>query len=111
MTSKRQHDSQGQRDSLTEVIHGEPETFPHAYRKKRGKQPAFFDPTNWVAGEHGEPLPTVPDTSDPSLKAVPIAAHKPLVEAQTLDAMRQGIFGTDVRLSVNVPYIRSPKGH
>ena len=44
-------------DSLTDVIHAEPETFWGAYRKKLGEQPALFD-----AGEHGEPLPIVPDT-------------------------------------------------
>jgi hypothetical protein len=92
MTSKR-HDSRARRGSLAEVIHGESETFPYASQKKLGEQPALFDHTNWVAGEHGEPLPIVPDTSDPSLKAVPVAVHKPLVEAENLDAMRQGIRG------------------
>src|SRR6478672_72283 len=86
MTSKR-HDSRARRGSLTEVIHGESET------KKLGEQPALFDRTNWVAGEHGEPLPRVPNTSDPSLKAVSLAVHGPLVETESLDAMRQGIRG------------------
>jgi hypothetical protein len=92
MTSKR-HDSRARRASLTEVIHGESETFPYASRKKLSEQPALFNRTNWVAGEHGEPLPIVPNTSDPSLKAVPVAVHKPLVEAESLDATRQGIRG------------------
>jgi hypothetical protein len=89
MTSKR-HDSRARRGSLTEVIHGESETFPYASRKKLGEQPALFNRTNWVAGEQGEPLPIVPN---PSLKAVPLAVHKPLVEAENLDAMRRGIRG------------------
>ena len=89
MTSKR-HDSRATRGSLTEVIHGESETFPYASRKNLGEQPAF-DHSNWVAGERGEPLPIVPHTSDPSLKAV--AVHKPLVEAESLDVMRQGVRG------------------
>src|SRR6516162_10140275 len=87
MTSKR-HDSRATRGSLTKVIHGESETLPYASRKKRREQPTF-DHTNWVAGERGEPLPIVPHTSDPSLKAV--AVQEPLVEAESLDAMRQGI--------------------
>jgi hypothetical protein len=91
MTRERQHDSRTRRDSLTDVIHAEPETFWGAYRKKLGEQPALFDHTNWVAGEHRELLPIVPDTSDPSLKAV--AVYKPLVEAESLDVMRQGIRG------------------
>ena len=70
MTSKR-HDSRATRGSLTEVIHGESETFPYASRKNLGEQPAF-DHSNWVAGERGEPLLIVPHTSDPSLKAVAV---------------------------------------
>ncbi|MGB6440213.1 MAG: hypothetical protein WBE89_12970 [Methyloceanibacter sp.] len=98
MTRERQHDSRTRRDSLTDVIHAEPETFWGAYRKKLGEQPALFDHTNWVAGEHGEPLPIVPDTSNPSLKAVRIAAHKPLVEAEILEAMRK-VFKLGVHLA------------
>ena len=93
MTRERQHDSRTRRDSLTDVIHAEPETFWGAYRKKLGEQPALFD-----AGEHGEPLPIVPDTSNPSLKAVPIAAHKPLVEAEILEVMRK-VFKLGVHLA------------
>ena len=89
MTSKR-HDSRATRGSLTEVIHGDSETFVYASRNKLGEQPVF-DHTNWVDGERGEPLPIVPHTSDPSLKAV--AVHKPLVEPESLDVMRQGIGG------------------
>jgi len=85
MTSKR-HDSRATRGSLTKVIHGESETLPYASRKKRREQPTF-DHTNWVYGELGEPLPIVPHTSDPSLKAV--AVHKPF-EAESLDVIRQG---------------------
>ena len=44
MTRERQHDSRTRRDSLTDVIHAEPETFWGAYRKKLGEQPALFDP-------------------------------------------------------------------
>ena len=89
MTSKR-HDSRATRGSLTEVIHGESETFPYASRKKRGNEPAF-DHANWAAGECGEPLPIVPHMSDPRLKAV--AVYMPLAEAESLDVMRQGIRG------------------
>ena len=89
MASKR-HDSRARRGSLTEVIHGDSEALRYASRNKLGEQPAF-DQTNWVDGERGEPLPIVPHTSDPSLKAV--AVHKPLVEVESLDVMRQGIGG------------------
>ena len=89
MTSKR-HDSRATRGSLTEVIHGDSDTFLYASRNKLGEQPAF-DHTNWVDGEPEEPLPIVPHTSDPSLKAV--AVHKPMVETENLDVMRQGIGG------------------
>jgi hypothetical protein len=89
MTSNRQCDSRARRGSLTEVIHGESEGVPHA-AKKLGEQPALFDHANWIAGEHGEPFSIVPDTPNPSLEAMP-AVTQSLVEAETLDAMRQGI--------------------
>jgi hypothetical protein len=99
MTSKRQRDSRARRGCLIDVIHGESEPFPYASRKKPGEQPALFVHTNWVAGEHGDALPIVPDTSDTSLKALPLVVHKPLVVAGTLDVMRQRIRCQRVRLS------------
>ena len=97
MTSKR-HDSRARRGSLTEVIHGDSKALRYASRNKLGEQPAF-DQTNWVDGERGEPLPIVPHTSDPSLKAV--AVHKPLVEVESLDVMRQGIGGVCQRVRLS----------
>jgi hypothetical protein len=88
MTSNRQCGSRARRGSLTDVIHGESERVSYAAdRKKLGEQPALFDHANWIAGEHGEPFSIVPDTPDPSLKAVPVVTQ-PLVEVETLDAMR-----------------------
>ena len=89
MTSKW-HDSRATRGSLTEVIHGESETFWEAVPKV-GKQQTLVAYTNWLAGEQDDDMPIVPDIPDPCLEAAPGAFHKLFDEAKTIGAMRQRI--------------------
>jgi hypothetical protein len=88
--AERQGGSRAKRGPLTDVIHGESETFWDAVPKV-GKQQTLFAHTNWLAGEQEDELPIVPDMPDPRLEAVPGAFHKLFDEANTIGAMRQRI--------------------
>jgi hypothetical protein len=89
--TERQGDSRARRGPLTDVIHGESETFWDAVPKV-GKQQALVAYSNWLAGEQDDEIPIVPDIPDPCLEATPGAFHKQLFdEAKTIGAMRQRI--------------------
>ena len=88
--TERQGNSRARRGPLTDVIHGESETFWEAV-PKLSKQQTLVAYTNWLAGEQDDDIPSVPDIPDPCLEAAPGAFHKLFDEAKTIGAMRQRI--------------------
>ncbi|MGA8689392.1 MAG: hypothetical protein ACLQF1_12125 [Methyloceanibacter sp.] len=86
--TERQGDSRARRGPLTDVIHGESETFWDAVPKV-GRQQTLVAYSSWLAGEQDDEIPIVPDIPDPCLEAVPGAFHKLFDEANTIGAMRQ----------------------
>jgi hypothetical protein len=88
--AERRGGSRARRDPLTDVIHGESETFWDAVPKV-GKQKTLVTYTNWLAGEQDDEIPIVADMPDPRLEAVSGAFHKLFDEANTIGAMRQRI--------------------
>ena len=88
--TERQGDGRARQGPLTDVIHGESETFWDAVPKV-GKQQTLVAYSNWLAGEQDDEIPIVPDIPDPCLEATPAGFHKPFDEAKTIGAMRQRI--------------------
>jgi hypothetical protein len=86
--TERQGGSRTRRGPLTDIIHGESETFWDAVPKAR-KQQTLGTYSNWLAGEQDDEIPIVPDIPDPCLEAAPGAFHKPFDEAHTIGAIRQ----------------------
>jgi hypothetical protein len=89
--TERRGDSRARRGPLTDVIHGESETFWDAVPKQVGKQQTLVAYTNWLVGEQEDEIPIVPDIPNPSLEAVPGAFNKLFYMANTIGAMREQI--------------------